>query len=162
MLITWAVVTNSWYVARSGDKVALFHGLQTRPLGFSLSSVQETGTPIAKLVPVDRERVRSGIVANSHSDGVCILARLQFNSQQAIRAQAVSEASAAAAKAHASATPKVTLTPKPSARVSARVTTAPKTTQTVTATPKVTPKPTPAPTVSLPPTPTPLPKSCNT
>ena len=157
VLITWAVVANSWYVARSGDHVALFHGLQTKPLGISLSAAQETGIPIAKLVPVDRERVRTGIVADSHADGVCILARLQSNSQQAIYAAA---ASAAAAKSQVTATPKASATPKARAKVTRppRATPTPK----VTVTPKVTPTPTPTPTPSLPPTPAPLPRSCTT
>jgi serine/threonine protein phosphatase PrpC len=159
--VTWAVAANSWYVAGSNGRAALFHGLQSRPLGVSLSSVAERGVSLDQLSQFDSDRVRGGIVASNHADGVCILARLKFNVEDAAHAAA---AKSAAARASASPTPKPTPSkPKSSVHTSAHV--APLTSShTVTATthptPSVSPTPNPTPTVSVPP-PTPLPKSCN-
>ncbi len=139
-LVTWAVAANSWYVASSDGRATLFHGLQSRPLGMSLSSVAERGIALDKLTQFDRDHVSGGIVANSHADGVCILARLKFNVEQA----AHDAAAQAAANAKAKQTPSPSPTPRPSN--SGAAPTAPASAS-------------PAPTASVPP-PTPLPKSC--
>jgi serine/threonine protein phosphatase PrpC len=153
VLTTWAIAANSWYVAGSGGRAALFHGLQSKPIGVSLSSVAERGIALDQLNQFDRDHVSGGIVANSHADGVCILARLKFNVEDA--------AHQAAVKAAANEKAKQSPTPRPSksstsARKSAHVTTAPSSRE-ITA--SATPSPSPTPTVSVPPA-TPLPKSC--
>lgn len=84
VLITWAIVASSWYVGRAGNQVALYHGIQSAPLGISLSSVAERGGALSDLLPVDQEQVRSGIVADSHADGVCILARLKSDADRSV------------------------------------------------------------------------------
>jgi PPM family protein phosphatase len=174
VLITWAIVANSWYVARDGDTAALFHGIRSEPLGVSLSAVEQRGTALRALLPVDQERVRGGIVANSRADGVCILARLRFNAQDAARQTAVRAANQE--RSRPSATPAASPSPD-SAKSSAHPT--PTTSGSggrttggnasarhvlagaaASATPSASHRPTPAPTISLPPTPAPLPKSC--
>ncbi len=76
ILITWAIVASSWYVANAGDRVALFHGIKSAPLGLSLSRVEQRGAPLRQLDQVEQDQVRAGIVADNRADGVCILARL--------------------------------------------------------------------------------------
>jgi hypothetical protein len=153
VLVTWAILSNSWYVARSGNTVALFHGLQSAPLGVRLSSVEQRGIPFNELTPVDQAKVHDGIVAESHADGVCILARLKFAAEDAAHTKAVRTAASKAA-ASATHTPRVSpsagasATKSPKASPSAQATATP----SVTPTPKATPSPIP--------TATPLPKSC--
>ncbi len=161
IVITWTIAAGSWYVARSGDRVGLYHGLQSRPLGLSLSRVQDRGIALNQLIPVDLERVRSGIVAESHADGVCILARLKFNAQQAARATAVREANQKHPLPTAPPSTKASTSAAAKAPVAAptRVTT-PTKAPTKGPRPRVTP--TPSPSISLPPIPTPLSKSCAT
>jgi protein phosphatase len=110
ILITWAVAANSWYVARDGRSVALYHGIQSAPLGVSLSSIEQRGVPFADLPPVDQQRVGGGIVADSKADGVCILARLRYNAEDAAYQQAQ--------KTTPARRPKPTTTPKPTANPS--------------------------------------------
>jgi protein phosphatase len=148
VLITWAILVNSWYVARSGDTVALYHGLQSAPLGVRLSSVEQRGIAFGELTQVDQAKVRDGIVAESHADGVCILARLKFAAENAAHTKAVH---AAASKVSASSTPRAT----PSARASA--TKSPSVSPSPSVKPSATPTPTPTPPI---PTAIPLPKSC--
>jgi PPM family protein phosphatase len=167
VLVTWGIAANSWYVASSNGQAALFHGLQSRPLGISLSRVAERGIPLNQLNQFDLDHVRGGIVADSHADGVCILARLKFNVEDAAH-QAAAKA-AANERAKASPSPRPSVSAKPSARVSAHLSAS--TGHTVTAsarptasahptpTPSARPSPSPSPTVSVPPA-TPLPKSC--
>ncbi len=81
VVITAVIVSNSWYVARDGESTALFHGIQSAPLGVHLSSVDQRGIGVSKLTPVDQAKVRDGIVADSRADGVCILERLRFNAR---------------------------------------------------------------------------------
>ncbi len=164
IVITWTVAAGSWYVARSGERVGLYHGLQSRPLGLSLSRVQDHGIPLNQLIPVDLERVRSGIVADSHADGVCILARLKFNAQQAARANAIREANQKHPLPTAPPSTKASTTASAKAPVAAptKVTTPTTTPTTPTRAPKPHVTPTPSPSISLPPIPTPLSKSCAT
>ena len=64
----WAFSRTQWYVAESNGRVALFHGVQSRPIGIPLSSVSRTYFPLSCLQPVDEGRIRSGYVANSRGD----------------------------------------------------------------------------------------------
>jgi serine/threonine protein phosphatase PrpC len=146
--ITYAIVSNSWYVARHGDDAALFNGLQTAPLGVHLSSVEQQGIALNDLTPVDQAKVKDGIVAESKADGICILARLRFDAEDAAYSAAVR-----------SATPTITPTITPSARRTATPTRSAGTTR-ATPSPRATAKPSPSPSVSLPPSPSPLPASC--
>ncbi len=148
--VTWAIAADSWYVAGSGGQAALFHGLQSKPLGVSLSSVAQRGIGLDQLNQFDRDHVSGGIVASSHADGVCILARLKFNVEDAAHQAAVK--ALANEKAKQSPTP----SPKPSKSAASGRATTP--TSTVTA--SASPSPSPTPTVSVPPA-TPLPKSCS-
>ena len=152
VLITWAIATNSWYVAASGGRATLFHGLQSKPLGVSLSSVAERGIALDQLAQFDRDHVSGGIVANSHADGVCILARLKFNVEDAAHQAAVKAA------ANARATQSPTPTPRPS-KSSTRASTASTSPATASTSPTTHLSASPTPTVSVPPA-TPLPKSC--
>jgi serine/threonine protein phosphatase PrpC len=154
-LTTWAIAANSWYVARSGSQAALFHGLQSKPLGVSLSSVAERGVSLDQLNQFDHDHVNAGIVANSHADGVCILARLKFNVEDAAHQAAVKAAANDKAKKSPTPTPRPS-TSSDSARTSAHHEPV-SSNHVVTATKAPTPSPTP--TVSVPPA-TPLPKSC--
>jgi protein phosphatase len=151
VLTTWAIATNSWYVASSGGQAALFHGLQSKPLGVSLSSVAERGIGLDQLNQFDRDHVSGGIVANSHDDGVCILARLKFNVEDAAHQAAVKAAAAQKAKSSPSPTPRASKSSESGRGKSP--------TSTVTASASARPPPSPTPTVSVPPA-TPLPKSC--
>lgn len=166
LLITWAIVANSWYVARDGEAAALYHGIQTQPLGISLSSVEQRGTPLRELTPADQDQVNSGIVANSKADGICILDRLKFNAAQAAANQQRQRASARP-------TPKPTAKPTPKAssgnqRTSDNVagpgdrthSAAAVSSATPSHAPSASPKPSPSPSVSLTPPPTPLPQNC--
>jgi serine/threonine protein phosphatase PrpC len=146
VLVTWAIVSNSWYVARSGNTTALYQGLQYTPLGVHLSSVEQRGIALSELTPVDQAKVQDGIIADSHADGVCILARLRFHAEDAVHADAV--------RAAASPSPGVTHTHTASASKSA----GPTPTASATPTPTKTPSPTPTPSI---PTATPLPKTCS-
>ncbi|HEX4015401.1 MAG TPA: protein phosphatase 2C domain-containing protein [Frankiaceae bacterium] len=110
VLTTWAIAANSWYVAGSGGQAALFHGLQSKPLGVSLSSVAERGISLDKLNQFDRDHVSGGIVASSHADGVCILARLKFNVEDAAHQAAAKAAANEKAKQSPSPTPAPTPT----------------------------------------------------
>ncbi len=65
----------------ASGKATLFHGLQSRPLGISLSNVSERGLELTELTQVDLSRVNAGIVAGSHAHGMCILARLNYDAQ---------------------------------------------------------------------------------
>ena len=155
VLITLAIVSNSWYVGRSGADAALFHGLRSAPLGVKLSSVEQGGIALSELTPVDQAKVMDGIVAESRADGVCILARLKFDAEDAAHTAAVRDA---ASKASASPTPSAKVssarasTKSPTASVKPSAKPSPK--------PSVKPSPTPTPTPTPIPTPTPLPKSC--
>jgi serine/threonine protein phosphatase PrpC len=155
VLTTWAIAANSWYVADSGGKAALFHGLASKPLGVSLSSVAERGISLDQLNQFDRDHVSGGIVANSQADGVCILARLKFNVEDAAHQAAVKAAANEKAKQSPTPTPRASKSSAP-ASTSSHLTTAPSS-HPVTAAKAPTPSPTP--TVSVPPA-TPLPKSC--
>jgi protein phosphatase len=64
----WAFSRTQWYVAESNGRVALFHGVQARPLGIPLSSVEQTYFPLGCLQPVDETRIRSGYVADNRND----------------------------------------------------------------------------------------------
>ncbi len=150
VLTTWAIAANSWYVAGSDGRAALFHGLQSKPLGVSLSSVAERGIPLDQLNQFDRDHVSGGIVASSHADGACILARLKFNVEDAAHQAAVK--AAANEKARQSPSP----SPRPSKSPASTRTTTPSTHPITTS---ASPSPSPTPTVSVPPA-TPLPKSC--
>ena len=154
VVVTLAIISNSWYVARSGSTASLFHGLQSAPLGLELSSVDqdEHGIALSELTPVDLAKVQDGIVAESRADGVCILARLKFDAEDARHTNAER---AAASKASASPAPRVTK----SAGVTATASPAP---STASASPsaKASPTPTPTNTQTPIPTATPLPKSC--
>jgi protein phosphatase len=66
----WAFTRTQWYVAEDEGRVALFHGVRSRPLGIPLSSVERTYFPTTCLQPVDETRVRSGYIADSRSDAV--------------------------------------------------------------------------------------------
>ena len=149
VLVTWAIVANSWYVARSGTSAALYHGLQSAPLGVDLSSVDQEGIALASLTPADLAKVQDGIVAESRADGVCILARLKFDAEDARHTDAVR---AAASRAAAS--------PIPHVSKSATVSKSPTAGASSSSTPKATPKTTPTPSATPIPTATPLPKSC--
>jgi hypothetical protein len=170
VLITWAVAANSWYVARDGRSVALYHGIQSAPLGVSLSSVEQRGAPFDELLPVDQQQVRTGIVADSKADGVCILARLRKNAQDAAYSKAQKTVAPERSKASATPSPK-TSSQHPSTAASGKASGSRQTTVVATTpgtspaprrsstrpTPKATPSPTP--TVAVP-SPTPLPASC--
>jgi protein phosphatase len=64
----WAFTRTQWYVAESDGRVALFHGVQSRPLGIPLSSVEQTYFPTSCLPPIDQGRVRNGYVADGRAD----------------------------------------------------------------------------------------------
>jgi protein phosphatase len=114
VLITWAIAANSWYIAASGGRATLFHGLQSRPLGISLSKVSERGLELNKLTQVDLTRVNGGIDAGSHTQGKCTLDRLTYDAQaDAWTKQQKAQASEKANQnAQPSATPKPSVTPK--------------------------------------------------
>jgi serine/threonine protein phosphatase PrpC len=161
VLITLAIVSNSWYIGRNGTDVALFKGLKSAPLGVKLSSVEQRGIALGELTPVDQAKVQDGIIADSRADGVCILARLKFDAEDAAHTSAVR----AAVKATTSPSPRLT----PSASVKPSTTKAP-TAPASTAPAAIVPTPSASPTRSIPsatpaptpsvPTATPLPKSC--
>jgi serine/threonine protein phosphatase PrpC len=153
VLVTLAIVSNSWYVGRSGDSedsAALFHGLQTAPLGVQLSSLEESGIAFSDLTPVDQAKVHDGIVAESRADGICILARLKFDAEDAAHTAAVR---AAAGRASATPTPRVS----PSAKASASRSATASSTPLPSVSPTVKPSASPSPSI---PTATPLPTSC--
>jgi serine/threonine protein phosphatase PrpC len=64
----WAFSRTQWYVAQSDGRVALFHGVQSKPLGIPLSTVERKYFPLTCLQPVDESRIRSGYVADSRGD----------------------------------------------------------------------------------------------
>ncbi len=155
VLITWAVAANSWYVAASQGRATLFHGLQSRPLGISLSSVSERGIELSKLDQIDLGRVNGGIDASSHAAGHCVLLRLQYDVESAAHQKA-----ADAAKVKPTPTP----SPTPSKSTASATHTSthlsgPALAHPVAATGQPKAAASPTPTVSVPP-PTPLPPSC--
>ena len=161
VLITWAVVASSWYVARDGEDTALYHGIQSAPLGVSLSNVEQRGAALKELLPVDQQLVSGGIVADSRADGVCILARLRYKAEVAAyersqppvrrtpRSSASASRSASTGPGGANPSVRVSAAPRPSALPSPLRSPLP--------TPSPTPRPSPTPAA---PSPTPLPASC--
>jgi serine/threonine protein phosphatase PrpC len=64
----YAFTRTQWYVAESNGRVALFHGVKSRPLGIPLSAVEQTYFPLSCLQPVDESRIRGGYIADSRGD----------------------------------------------------------------------------------------------
>lgn len=163
VVVTWAIVANSWYVARDGDSAALFHGIPTAPLGVHLSSVDQRGTAITDLTPVDQAKVHDGIVADNRADGICILARLKFDAQDAAHTAAVRAADHERSQPRTSPTPSATPSAQRSSTTGKNGATA-RGTATASTSPKAAATPTrsasPSATVSIPPAPSPLPANC--
>ena len=64
----WGFTRTQWYVGEDQGRVALYHGVKSKPLGIPLSSVEQTYFPLTCLQPVDQSRIRSGYVADSQGD----------------------------------------------------------------------------------------------
>ncbi len=159
--ITLAVAANSWYVARDGANVALYHGIRTAPLGISLSSVEQQGTPLDDLRSSDQQLVRAGIIVDTRQEGVCTLARLRFHFEsdryEALRR--TMPTASATPSASASATRSPTTTPRSSAAPSRGAGAVAGPSPSVSVRPSASPTPSPTPTLVVP-SPSPLPASC--
>ena len=164
--ITLAVAANSWYVARDGANVALYHGIRSAPLGISLSSVEERGTPLDDLRSSDQQLVQAGIVVDTKQEGVCTLARLRFHFEsdryEALRRTmptATVTPTAAPTTAPPTTRPSTPRTPAASAAPSRGAGAAAGPGASASVRPSASPTPSPTPTLVVP-SPSPLPASC--
>jgi protein phosphatase len=84
----YAITRSQWYVGVDGNRVALFQGVRTQPLGISLSDPKEHSLPVSCLPAFQQRELKNGIVAKSRTDGQRIVRDLEAQSTGPVPAPA--------------------------------------------------------------------------